>query len=113
MHEFHEGKLIAETAVKLCEERGHSRVTEIHLTIGEAATYSPEVVTNYFNECAQGTCAEGAQIVVKSVPACLRCPQCGEVFERKPLKYNCPKCGAEANPCKIGTEMEIGEIKTV
>lgn len=112
MHEFHEGKLIAETAIKLCEERGHSKVTKIHLVIGTASTYSPDSVTNYFNECAAGTVAEGAEISVKIIPASLRCPSCGEVFERKPLQYNCPKCGTEGDPCEIGTEMEIGEIET-
>lgn len=112
MHEFHEGKLIAETAVKTAEERGHGKVTKIHLVIGKASTYSPDVVTNYFNECAMGTIAEGAEIVVKEVPASLRCPNCGRVFERIPLKYNCPDCGTEGDPCEIGTEMEIGEIET-
>ena len=50
-------------------------------------------------------------MVVTPVKAMLECPTCGKNFPRKLMEYNCPDCGIEGLPGKIGTEIEIEGVE--
>ena len=79
---------------------------------GEASGYSFEAVKGYFEEAAVGTMCEGAEVTVRKTDVMLRCPNCNELFVKKPLKYNCPHCGTPGNPTDAGKEMAIDFIET-
>ena len=112
MHEYHGAVQIIEHAEDLCRERKHNQVNKIQLLIGEASGYTFEVVKNYFEEVAVGTVCEGAEVTVRKASVMLRCPNCNELFVKKPLKYNCPHCGTPGNPTDAGKEMAIDFIET-
>lgn len=107
MHEYHGAVQIIEHAQDLCRERGHNKVNTIQLLIGEASGYTFEVVKEYFEEAAVGTVCEGATLLVRKTDALLRCPNCGELFPKRILKYDCPICGTPGNPTDAGKEMTI------
>ena len=107
MHEYHGAVQIIEHAQDVCRERNHNQVTKIQLVIGEASGYTFEVVKEYFEEAAVGTVCEGAVLTVRKADVMLRCPNCNELFVKKPLKYNCPICGTPGNPTDAGKEMAI------
>ncbi len=112
MHEYHGAVEIIEHAEAHCKERGHSKVTKIQLVIGEASGYSFEVVKGYFEEASIGTMCEGAEVTVRKTDVMLRCPNCNELFVKKPLQYNCPHCGTPGNPTDAGKEMAIDFLET-
>ena len=44
-------------------------------------------------------------------PNMVKCPKCGELFERKPMSFACPKCGTDGEPTEIGKEFYIDTIE--
>ena len=71
-----------------------------------------EVVKGYFEEASVGTMCEGAEVTVRKTDVMLRCPNCNELFVKKPLMYDCPHCGTPGNPTDAGKEMAIDFIET-
>lgn len=111
MHEYHKAIEWLEKANEMAKEKNMEKVRVLHVTIGESSGYSDEVVKNYFDEAAVGTPCEGAAFDVNVTRSSLKCPACGEVFEKKLLNYTCPKCGAEGNPTESGNELSLDGIE--
>ncbi len=111
MHDYHKAADMVTYATKKAEELGKSKVTKIHLAVGESSGYSADSICMYFKEISAGTVCEGAEVCIRPIKAMLQCPDCGEVFARKLMQYQCPKCGTEGVPSKIGTEVEIEGIE--
>lgn len=112
MHEYHGAVQIIEHAYDICRERNHNQVNKIQLVIGEASGYTFEVVEEYFREASIGTVCEGATLTVRKADVMLRCPNCNELFAKKPLKYNCPICNTPGNPTDAGKEMAIDFLES-
>ena len=111
MHDYHKAVEMVNFATEKAKESGKSKVTKIHITVGESSGYSADSILMYFNEVSAGTICEGAEVCITPIKSMLHCPQCGELYERKLMHYECPKCGTEGEPSKIGTEIEIGSIE--
>ncbi len=107
MHDYHKAKDMVEYAEAKAKELGKTKITKIYMKIGDSSGYSADSVVMYFKELSAGTVCEDAEVVVTPVKAMLECPSCGKVFPRKLMEYNCPDCGVEGLPGKIGTEIEI------
>ena len=112
MHEYHGAVEIIEHAEEHCRERGHSEVTKIGIVIGESSGYSFDAVMGYFDEVKGGTLCENAEVVVTYTKTMLRCPNCNELFPRKPLMYNCPHCGTPGNPTDAGKEFALDFVES-
>ena len=111
MHEFHEAIHIIEHAVDQAKEEKKNKVTKINLVIGESSGFSGESIRLHFEDAAKGTICEGAQISVREVKTMLKCPNCGELFVRKPFQFDCPHCGIDGVPSEVGKEMSIESIE--
>ena len=111
MHEYHEAIHIIEHAIEEAKEKGYRKVTKINLVIGESSGYSGDSIRMHYEDAAQGTICEGAEICVRPVKTMLRCPKCHELFARKPFRFECPHCGTEGEPSEIGKEMAIESIE--
>jgi len=111
MHEYHEAIHIIEHAIEQAEKEGKSKVTRINLVIGESSGFSGETIRMHFEEAAEGTICEGAEISVRPVKTMLRCPNCRELFAKKPFEFDCPHCGTPGEPSEVGREMAIESIE--
>ncbi|MEI6100887.1 MAG: hydrogenase maturation nickel metallochaperone HypA [Eubacteriales bacterium] len=111
MHEYHEAIHIIEHAIEQAQADGKNKVTKINLVIGENSGYSGDTIRMHFEDAAAGTICEGAEINVRPVKAMLKCPDCGELFVRKPFRFDCPHCGAQGVPSEVGREMSIESIE--
>lgn len=111
MHDYHKAVDMVNYAVEKVKEQGKSKVNKVFLAVGDSSGYSADTIVMYFKEMSEGTVCEGAEVVVKPIRAMLECPECGELFERKIMHYDCPKCGAEGQPSKVGTEVVIEGIE--
>ena len=111
MHEYPITEHIVELAEKHCKEAGASKVTAVNLVVGDYSGFVPESIHMYFDIIAEGTLCDGAEINITRVKPKIKCPACGEIFERKPLSFACPKCGTDGEPTEIGKEFYIDTIE--
>ena len=111
MHEYPITEQIVHIALKHLETAGGSRVASINLVLGENSGIVPESIHMYYDLIAEGTPASGARIEIRRIKPKLRCPGCGTLFERKPMSFACPECGADGHPTDIGKEFYIDSIE--
>ena len=116
MHELGVTKSIVEAVLKHAEAQNASQIRAVDLVIGEMRNLDEEWVQRYFDRCAEGTIAEGAQIRITSVPMTFYCSACGATFQL-PLgsdqRMRCAQCGSEDYDMITGGELLIKSIEIV
>lgn len=111
MHELPITEKIIRIAEEHCAKAGASRVTKIHLVIGDNSGIVGSAIQMYFDVITEGTRCEGAALEITTVKPKLRCQSCGALFERALLSFSCPECGGEGQPTEIGREFFIDQIE--
>lgn len=111
MHEYPITQQIIKICEKQCKEAEAAAVKSVHLVVGERSGYVAESVKMYFDIISEGTACHGAEIVITQTRSKLRCPSCGELFERELLSFACPKCGTDGEPTDIGREFYVDYIE--
>ncbi len=108
---------ITEEIIRIATEHGRkaraSKIKRIRLVVGERSGYISESVQMYFDIISKGTLCEGANLEMELVKPKLRCTACGILFERKPMSFDCPECGADGEPTDIGREFYIDSIEII
>jgi len=92
MHELAVTQSILKTALDAAEKASASRITDIHLVIGQLSSIVDDSVMFYWDMIAVDTIAEGARLHFQRPPAQLRCQDCQHIY---PLTgdFSCPACG--------------------
>ena len=111
MHEYPITEQIIKIAGEHCRKAGGSKVTKVSLVIGDYSGYVGESVQMYFDIISEGTICDGAIVEIEHIAPKLKCPDCGELFKKKPMSFDCPKCGGQGEPTDIGKEFYIDSIE--
>ena len=111
MHEYPITEQIIKICSKRCAEANAERVVNVKLVVGDRSGCVGESIQMYFDVIGEGTPCEGATLTIERVKTKLKCPNCGELFERAPMSFACPKCGTDGEPTEIGREFYIDEIE--
>ncbi len=125
MHEFSTAQLIVSTVIRVAEENGAKRVTEINIELGEFTLLNPEYLKFGLEVASEGTIAEGAKVNVVIKPGLIHCLECGyegearkEDVEGAPhipqllsVSLQCPKCGSNATKIISGRDCNIKNIQ--
>lgn len=111
MHEYPITQQIIKIASEHCKQSGGSKVSKINLVIGDYSGYVGSSVQMYFDIIAEGTICEGAQVDIRHIKPKLKCADCGALFEKQLLSFDCPKCGGQGGPTDIGKEFYIESIE--
>ena len=112
---MHESHLVQGAIRQIREEvskKNVGRVRSIHLKVGSGLGMDEESVRLHFEALAEGTPVEGASIVVSFIPVKLKCPACGNLFERPKKSLECPQCHVLGNATDIGREFIVESIET-
>ena len=109
MHELS----IAESVVRIAEQHAAGRqVAAVELKVGHLRQVVPSALAFAFELVAQGTCAEGAELVMEEIPAAGRCRGCGtesELGDGFPLL--CPRCGSWDLELHRGEELLVEALE--
>lgn len=111
---MHESHLIQGVIRKICEEaakKNTKRVRLIDLKVGLGLGMDEESVRLHFEVLAEGTPVEGATILMNFIPVKLRCPTCGNLFERPRKSLECPRCHVLGMDTNIGRELIVESIE--
>lgn len=110
MHEYPVTVRIVEIAEETAKKR-KAKVRRIDLVVGKDSGFIGESIQMYFDIVAEGTCCEGAKLIIEGVEPRLRCTQCGNLFARRLYSFVCPSCGGAGEPTTIGKEFYIKSME--
>jgi hydrogenase nickel incorporation protein HypA/HybF len=111
MHELSIAQSLLDVAVRHAEQAGAQRITRLNLVIGELATIVDESVQFCWDMVSKGTLADGAELHFASVPAQLRCMDCGRSFPLEGKRYVCPACGERHVVAVGGDDFRLESIE--
>jgi hydrogenase nickel incorporation protein HypA/HybF len=92
MHELPVTESILEIALRYAQEAKATRITKLHLVIGQLATLVDDSIQFYWNIIAKDTIAEDALLDFKRIPAEFLCLDCNERYVPGEEILACPKC---------------------
>ena len=110
MHELPVTEEIVRLACQTAKEQG-GRVTAMELVVGRDSGFIGESIQMYFDVISQGTACDGAKLTIIPVQPMLRCEDCGQLFQRRPFHFDCPRCGGNGVPTEIGKEFYIKSVE--
>jgi hydrogenase nickel incorporation protein HypA/HybF len=111
MHELSITQNVLNIAVEHANRAGAQRITAINLVVGQLTGFVDDSIQFYFDMLSPETIAAGAKLVIRRVPAELRCRACGEVFALGDHNWACPKCSALGGEVLRGREFLIESIE--
>jgi hydrogenase nickel incorporation protein HypA/HybF len=82
-------------------------ISQVVLDVGVAAGVTASGLRSCFALVAEGTPAEGAELVVELVPVRVRCRQCALEHELAGQATRCPSCGTSAPEIVAGREVRV------
>ena len=98
-------------ALESARQAGAERVHIIRLRIGALSGVVPEALQFAFEALADGTPAQGAELVIEDVPARFWCEACGSEFEADRMFAECPGCHRPSAELRAGREMELTSLE--
>ena len=110
MHELSITESILEIALRHAQQAQATRVTDLHLVIGQLSSVVDDSVQFYWDMVAKDTIAEGARLHFHRVPAELSCLDCGTKFSPDGETLACPKCQSTHIKVTAGDEFRLDSI---
>jgi hydrogenase nickel incorporation protein HypA/HybF len=110
MHELSVTESLLEIALRHAQQAGATRVTGLHLVIGQLSSIVDDSVQFYWDFVSKDTIAEGARLHFRRIPAELACQACGERYAPDGENLACPKCGGTRVRVAAGDEFRLDSI---
>ncbi|MCR5664569.1 MAG: hydrogenase maturation nickel metallochaperone HypA [Oscillospiraceae bacterium] len=111
MHELSIARSLLELVERTAEQEGFKRVLEIRIRMGEYSGIIPDCLREFFPIAAKGSRAEGAELVLDTVPAAFRCLDCGYEGPVERKTACCPRCESAALRMTHGREFYVENLK--
>jgi hydrogenase nickel incorporation protein HypA/HybF len=111
MHEFGITENIVNIALAKAGEAQANKVIQINLVIGEMSGFVPDCIQFYFDSLSKDTIAQGAVLHFESVPAQLRCRNCGTIFPPQNTLWSCPQCKGQSIEISKGRELYMESME--
>ncbi len=92
MHEMSIAIPLVHQLQQLAAEHDAEQVESLTVSAGEMRMIVPEMLVAAFESAAEGTCAEGAELIVTLIPIKARCRACEHEFATDIDCYECPEC---------------------
>lgn len=110
MHELSVTESILDISLRHAKDSGASKITDVHLVIGDLASIVDDSVQFYWDIITENTIAQGAKLHFKRIPVRMYCSTCAKEFEPDPDAFECPKCGGIRSKIVSGEEFYLSAI---
>ena len=104
MHELSLAQSLLDIVEDCSRREEFTRVLSLKLSFGRLSCIDPDAFRFVFSVQAEGTKAEGAQLVFDIRPAVLYCLSCEKEFSSEAFTALCPACGGGDVLLTGGTE---------
>ena len=112
MHELSITQSILEIALRHGKQAQATKITDLHLVIGQLSSVVDDSVQFYWDMIAEGTLAEGAKLHFKRIPARLECQDCGQPYTLESNQLEgCPACESAKVKVVAGKEFQLESIE--
>jgi hydrogenase nickel incorporation protein HypA/HybF len=111
MHEMSLAHNILEIVQKTAAHHQVSKVTKVTIRAGQLRGIIPEQLRFCFEFVAKDSVAEGAELVVHTLPVKARCKKCEGSFFVREYQFLCPDCGSEELELVQGMELLVENIE--
>lgn len=111
MHELGITQSIVEIAERTAAKQQATKILSVTVEVGSLSGVVPEALEFCFEACTNGTLLEGAQLLIKRIPASARCRDCSREFPLEELLACCPDCGSAAGELLSGEELRVKELE--
>ena len=112
MHELSITQSILEIALRHGEKAQASKITGLHLIIGQLSSVVDDSVQFYWDMIAKDTLADGAKLYFKRIPAHLECQECGQTYHLEGNQLSgCPACDSFRVNVIAGKEFRLESIE--
>jgi hydrogenase nickel incorporation protein HypA/HybF len=108
MHELSIAGAIVEIAARHAAGR---RVTQVEVRVGHLRQVVPDSLQFAFGLVAEGTEIEGAELVLREVPAAGRCRSCGTESPMTAFPLRCGACGGLDVEVIRGEELLVDSLE--
>jgi hydrogenase nickel incorporation protein HypA/HybF len=88
-------------------QHGVVRISQVLLKVGRLCAVEPQQLMACFEMFAEGTVAEGAELVIDVICVRGRCRQCATEFDVPRYRFECSSCGGNDIEVIQGQEMYI------
>jgi len=92
---------------KKAAQHGAKRVKSVRLKVGRLQAVEPQQLCSCFEMFAEGTVADGAQLIIDAVEVRGRCRSCGTEFDVPRYRFECPNCAGNDIEVIQGQELYI------
>ncbi|MBN1825826.1 MAG: hydrogenase maturation nickel metallochaperone HypA [Candidatus Eisenbacteria bacterium] len=110
MHEMSIAVELIAGLERLAVEHRIRRYEEVVVAAGALRGVVPEALDIAFACAAEGTPAEGARLVLETVPALAVCRACGHVFAPAVDDYLCDSCGVADVEIREGNDIILRSV---
>ena len=104
MHELAITESILEITLRHADQARATRVTDIHLVLGELASIVDDSVQFYWDMISEDTLAEGATLHFRRIAALMECQDCGARYKPGDGQLLLPRDGSQ----KAGADVPAG-----
>ena len=111
MHEMSLAQNILEIVQKTAVLHQVTKVTKVTIRAGQLRGIIPEQLRFLFDFVAKDSVAEGAELVVQTLPVKARCKKCEGSFFVKEYQFLCPDCASEELEVLQGMELLVENIE--
>jgi hydrogenase nickel incorporation protein HypA/HybF len=94
-------------------QHGVARISRVLLKVGRLCAVEPQQLVACFEMFAEGTVAEGAELVIGVIGVRGRCRQCTTEFDVPRYRFECASCGGNDIEVIQGQEMYIESFEAV
>jgi hydrogenase nickel incorporation protein HypA/HybF len=111
MHELPVTESILEIALRHAGAAGATKVSDIHLVIGQLSSIVDDSVQFYWDIVSDGTIAKGAKLHFRRLPARMYCRECEREYSPAEGSLFCPDCGGADVQILSGDEFQVEAIE--
>jgi hydrogenase nickel incorporation protein HypA/HybF len=111
MHELSIASNLMDIVKQAVDGQNVSRVTSLHITIGELSTVVPDCLAFAFEIISKGSVAEGARLEFERKPLIGKCGNCGREFHVENYVFLCPDCESRNIEILSGKEFMLKSIE--
>lgn len=111
MHELSIAQALVEQVERVVLAEAAVRANRVSIAVGVLSGVEPEALQGSFPLVAEGTVAEGAELVIEKIAARVRCLACGNDAETNGFFIACAVCGSREVEVTAGRELHIQSVE--